>query len=274
MIRRLDSRIWAGASFLLSVGIFFVDAQIPPEIAISPLYLFPVGMVAWHAGRWWAIAMAAVSGAQWIGAEIIAGVTYSSWFVYVWNTVMRCGTFVVVAVLTAGVRQAHDQYRMLSRSDVLTGALNSRAFREGLAQEIERAQRHQRALTIVYIDLDDFKLLNDSLGHTVGDVALSVVGKELIGQTRRSDLVARVGGDEFAVLLVDVAAGLVPDALDRLQTGLLAAMSAARWPVTFSIGAVTFSSTPDSPEAALHAADQVMYAVKRGSKNAIRHKTR
>ena len=107
-----------------------------------------------------------------------------------------------------------------------------------------------------------------------GDAALAVVGGELSKQTRQSDLVARVGGDEFAVLLVDVAAGLVPEALSRLQQGLRAAMAARQWPVSFSIGALTFMEPPASPEEALHAADELMYSVKRTGKNALRHETR
>jgi GGDEF domain-containing protein len=76
------------------------------------------------------------------------------------------------------------------------------------------------------------------------------------------------------VLLVEVAVSLVPEALDRLQQGLRAAMAARQWPVSFSIGAITFTSPPPSPDEVLRAADEVMYVVKRGSKNAVRHETR
>ena len=265
---------WTSAGLVLSTAIFLVDARIPPEIAISPLYLFPVAMVAWFAGLSWAIAVAVVAGGQWIGAEVLAGAQYSSAFVYVWNTTMRFGTFVVVATLVARVRDAHDDYRDLSRHDPVTHALNNRAFREELARELERARRHQRALTLVYIDLDNFKGLNDQFGHVTGDTALAAVAGALVRHTRKNDLVARVGGDEFAVLLVDVTTGQVQEALARLRQGLLDAMSARQWLVTFSIGAVTFNGQSVTPEQALHAADELMYTVKRSGKNAVRHETR
>jgi predicted signal transduction protein with EAL and GGDEF domain len=197
---------WIIVGFLVSSVIFAVDSQIPAEVAISPLYLFPVAVVAWRGGWRWGLVMAVVATAQWFGAEMIAGVAYTSDFTYVWNPLMRFGTFAVVAALVANTRRSHDRYRSLSRTDPATGILNSRTFHEGPASEVERARRHARPVTLIYIDLDHFKQVNDRFGHSTGDAALASVARELTALTRTNDLVARVGGDEFAVLLNEVDA--------------------------------------------------------------------
>ena len=262
---------WITVGLLISGIIFAVDSQIPTEVAISPLYLFPVAIVAWRGGRWWGLVMAVVATAQWFGAEIIAGVAYTSDLTYVWNPLMRFGTFALVALLLENVRRSSERYRALARTDSTTGILNSRTFQEGLAREVERARRHARPITLIYIDLDHFKQVNDRFGHSTGDTALAAVARELTARTRTNDLVARVGGDEFAVLLNEVDANLVPDAVTRLRQGLLDAMTASGWPITFSIGAVTFVTPPESAEAAIRAADAVMYRVKHSTRNAIEH---
>lgn len=262
---------WAGAGIAGSSLVFIIDVRIPPEVAISPLYLFPVALVAWRGTLNWAIAVAGVAGAQWIWAEYLVGARYTAPWVYAWNTGMRFGTFAVVAWLVTRAREAHDNYRHLARHDSLTGVLNNRAFHEGLTAEIERARRHGRGLTVVYVDIDNFKLLNDRLGHVTGDAALTRIAGTLSAHTRRNDLVGRVGGDEFAILLTEVSVGGVPDALARLQHALVGVSGAEQWPVSFSLGAVTFERPPDSAAAAVHAADELMYSVKRTGKNSVRH---
>jgi diguanylate cyclase (GGDEF)-like protein len=120
--------------------------------------------------------------------------------------------------------------------------------------------------------VDDFKQVNDHLGHSAGDRLLRTVADTIRENVRGIDVVARLGGDEFAILMPETdgaAAGVV---VRRVRRRLLDAARAGGWPVTFSIGVVTFDTPPASCDEMLQAADDLMYAAKRHGKNAIRQR--
>src|SRR6266851_5091141 len=128
-----------------------------------------------------------------------------------------------------------------------------------------------RPLTVLYIDLDNFKLVNDSLGHKTGNSVLRVATRTMQSTLREVDFVARLHGDEFALLLPETSAENVPLVLNKLQKVLREAMIAMQWPVTFSIGAVTFKTPTVSAEFMLDEADKVMYSAKQAGKNRVAH---
>jgi diguanylate cyclase (GGDEF)-like protein len=154
----------------------------------------------------------------------------------------------------------------LSRKDDTTGALNKRAFREVLGYEIKRTRRQLRPLTVVYIDLDGFKKVNDEVGHDTGDMVLKVVVWTMQSTLREVDSVARFGGDEFVLLLPEAGqnARLI---LDKIQKALTEAMQVYRWNVTFSMGVVTFRHPPATPDYMINTAEKTMRSVKRAGKN-------
>jgi diguanylate cyclase (GGDEF)-like protein/PAS domain S-box-containing protein len=160
--------------------------------------------------------------------------------------------------------------KKLARCDALTGLANRRAFFERAEQERKRAARYRRPISLAYVDLDNFKQVNDTRGHEAGDQVLTSVAN-ILGTLRSDDMAARLGGDEFAVLLPeagDAAAAFVIHKVHRLLT---AAMHEKNLPVTFSIGLVTFDPVPDNTEVMVQKADDLMYEVKHRGKNAIRH---
>jgi diguanylate cyclase (GGDEF)-like protein len=114
---------------------------------------------------------------------------------------MDCGMFLVVVVVLSSLRGAWEREKIHARTDSLTGVSNARAFFEVAAVELARARRYQRPFTIAYLDLDNFKQVNDRFGHEVGDDLLQIVARTLREGSRASDFVARMGGDEFVVLL-------------------------------------------------------------------------
>ena len=122
---------------------------------------------------------------------------------------------------------------------------------------------------MVYIDLDCFKAINDEFGHSVGDKLLRVIADNLTRNTRNLDAVARIGGDEFALLLPQTSQKAAQSLLTRLQGLVLDEMQQNQWAVTLSIGAITFVKPPESVDEILRTADQLMYEVKRTGKNAI-----
>jgi diguanylate cyclase (GGDEF)-like protein len=124
---------------------------------------------------------------------------------------------------------------------------------------------------LAYIDLDHFKAVNDLEGHDAGDEVLSRVADTLRSSTRQTDVLGRLGGDEFAALLPETTAGPSRSVLEKLLDNLAKAMKKGGWPVTFSIGVVTFEVSVETSREALSVADDAMYAVKRSGRNGIHH---
>jgi diguanylate cyclase (GGDEF)-like protein len=121
------------------------------------------------------------------------------------------------------------------------------------------------------MDVDDFKLVNDRLGHSTGDRLLRTVAETLKEHSREVDVVARLGGDEFAVLMPETGERAARVAVARLRRRLLESSRAEGWPVTFSFGVVTWAAPPPSVDEMLRAADELMYAAKREGKDGVRH---
>ncbi len=165
----------------------------------------------------------------------------------------------------------HESLRRLSRTDALTGLLNRRAFFEEVAGRLELAERRQRAGALVYVDLDNFKLVNDRLGHPKGDEALRAIAGMLMDNARSGDLVARLGGDEFALWLDGAdEAGAVNKANELLaQTATLAKSYGAdeRRPLGLSLGIAPYLPGMNlNLEQLIGRADLAMYRAKHGGK--------
>lgn len=239
------------------------------ELSFSLFYLLPVALVSWYVGREQGLVISIASAAIWLMANVLAGESFSSTLIQYWNTGIRLGFFLTVALLLSELRLSLEHERTLSRTDYLTGALNSRAFYELAEAEIHRSQRYGSPLTIVHIDLDNFKVVNDRFGHSVGDELLQNVVSIIKRNIRVTDAVARLGGDEFAVLLLKVDEESTRMIIPRLHQVLVKEMEQRGWPVTFSMGVLICNETPASVNEMLHQVDQLMYTVKNDGKDGV-----
>ena len=206
----------------------------------------------------------------WFVADAAAGHLYSSVFIYSWNTIMRLGFFLIISTLLAVLKKELQLQRELARQDFLTGTANPRHLYDIVQMEIHRARRHGRPCCAAYIDLDNFKAVNDRLGHLAGDNVLRVVADCLKANVRVTDTVARVGGDEFVLFLPETEQEGARKVFAKIRNCLARAMEKNEWPVGFSIGVLTFLSMPSTVDEMIRLTDGLMYAVKQSGKNDTR----
>jgi len=179
----------------------------------------------------------------------------------------------IASLLSTGLQRIDSERRLafLAQFDPLTGLANRTLLTDRFAQMLVQARRRGTPLAVLFIDLDDFKLVNDRLGHSSGDVLLAEVALRLQAAVRSGDTVARMSGDEFAIVLADLArtddaAFVAQKILDRLAEPV--ALSAEQTFVTASIGIAAFPGDGGSVEALLGAADAAMYRAKQAGRNA------
>jgi len=239
------------------------------ELSFSIFYLIPIALASWYSHRHLAVMTCFVSAAAWVLFDLLAGHQYTSFFIPIWNTIVRLGFFLITSSLLEMLRNHIKQEESLSRTDSLTGINNSRAFMEGLNHYLSVSARIKHTLVLGYIDLDNFKEVNDTMGHSVGDQVLRTVGAILSSSVRSSDIVGRVGGDEFAVLLPDTDSKGATMLFDKLHQLLLSEMHRNSWPVGFSTGVAVFEHLPRNSDEALGIADRLMYEIKNSTKNRI-----
>lgn len=161
--------------------------------------------------------------------------------------------------------------RAVMESDSLTGLLNHARFKERLSLELERAQREGKELSLAIIDLDHFKGVNDTHGHLVGDRVIRGLARALQKQLRRTDIIGRYGGEEFAAILPGTVEETAAERLNQIRERFSATPfdgAEAPFRVTFSAG-IAGSSGHDEPEALISAADAALYAAKRAGRNRV-----
>jgi diguanylate cyclase (GGDEF)-like protein len=243
------------------------------QTRVLPFYFVPLVLMSWRVTLEQSLLAAGGCTLLWVLAHAFSqGYTIHE-LVWAWNTLAVFGSFAFVALTTGIVRLMADDLRTMALHDGLTGIYNRRAFRSVLNTEVARAHRHGHTLTLLYLDIDDFKKVNDQHGHEMGDEALRTVGRILLGRLRSSDSPARLGGDEFAVLLPETDEASARKLAGEITAALKAEETRLGFPISCSLGGATFAPAPARAEEVLHHADELMYEVKRSGKGAISTRT-
>ena len=256
-------------ALLLLAGLAWLDRVTRPQVTFAFFYLLPVTLVAWYVGRHAGIAFSLLGALTSLAADFSARAPYPERFFSYWNGAITLGLFVVVTLVVAELRRAQEQVRESSALDALTGVASERAFCEVAELEKNRARRYLHPLTLVNIDVDEFKRVNYQFGRPIGDALLRLVAQVLRNNVRQTDSVARVAGDEFALLLPETGPEAAQAVVVKIHEALTETMETGGWPLTFSIGVVTFVGAPDSLETMIAQAGEVMDAVKSAGKNRI-----
>ena len=270
----LPERRVGQVSVLLVVVLGALDFAIGPVFSLLPLYAGPLALAAWLTRPWVAYLLAPLVAVTIAGVPLLHGAPTSggrSAELILWNAASLALLFLVVAWLVEKLAKRHSSDASLAATDALTQLLNRGSFIAKLDAELARSSRYGRAFTLAYIDLDHFKAVNDLEGHDAGDEVLRRVADTLRSGTRQTDVLGRLGGDEFAAILPETEGGPSSAVLEKLEHQLVKAMKKGGWPVTFSIGVVTFEVAVETSREALRVADEAMYAVKRSGRNGIHH---
>lgn len=256
---------------LLILAIAYVDYVTGPRILLNIFYLLPVMLVAWACeSSFYGLIVA-------VGAFLISPIEARldefrsvSLLVATWNGAARLAVFCIVLLLMSRVRALMSRLEEQALADELTGLANLRALREVAALEIERSRRFNHPLSVAYLDIDRFKSVNDRAGHAAGDRVLVSLGSIARATTRSIDLVARVGGDEFVVLMPETGAETALPVADRLREAFSRSVRVEGVPVTCSIGLASFERAPVSVDEMLMTADELMYEAKTGGGDVVR----
>jgi diguanylate cyclase (GGDEF)-like protein len=244
------------------------------ELRFSFFYLVPIALSSWYVGRRAGVLISIVSAMVWM-VEYVAehrlepagpATAYQ-------NAPLLLAFFLILSLLLSALRRALGKEKIVARADPLTGVANRRAFFEAAEAEIRRSSRYRRDLTVAYLDLDDFKTVNDRYGHAAGDRVLLQVATAIRGSLRFNDLVARIGGDEFIILLPETGAEQANAVLRKVRLQLEEALRRDDCPVTASVGSVTFERPPDSVDEVVRLSDELMYSVKTSGKNRLATRT-
>ena len=245
----------------IAVGDFFTG----PYLVFATFYLVPVVITAWFVGRPSALVVgmfAALAGAVSTALdprEVTAPV-------YLWNGVFRFITYALIGSLVDAERRAMATISELSTVDALTGMSNRRHFYDLAQAELQRARRTGEPLAVIYIDVDDLKLRNDTAGHQAGDDMLTEFADLARATFRSTDLMSRLGGDEFCFLLPGADMVVADEVLDRFVAVLA---SAPVPPILVSAGVmagVVDAVVDADVQSIVHNADQLMYEAKSSGK--------
>lgn len=248
--------------FLLVVLVLVLDYSLGWEINFAPGYLLPVVFITWLLGRKIGFVAAIVCGFLRFATIIFEGNFYPSFLYHVFNVAIRVVFFSVIVYILSELKNSLEREKYFGRIDYLTGLANKRQFDEIANTEIQRALRYKHPFTVAYMDIDYFKIVNDRFGHHAGNILLCAVAKIIKKDIRKIDSAARIGGDEFVILMPETGRKSAEVVINRVQKSLVDLMQEKKWPITFSFGVVTVNHPPNSINEILKIADRLMYFSK------------
>jgi diguanylate cyclase (GGDEF)-like protein len=260
--RRLGS---LGGALVLTALIYVANTLTPSAIKLGLLYLIPVLLVTWYEGVFWGAAVTLATAVLRLVIEV-EQVPQDTIGVAVLNQLSFLAVAGIAIFGFRHIRRTQTLLEDLAIRDPLTRVYNARAFAERLGQELKRTRRYGRPLSVLYLDLDDFKRVNDSHGHQTGDAVLKLVADAIGRAVRQADVVGRLGGDEFAVLMPETDGDLADAAAARLAKELRDSFKGTP-AVTASVGVVSCTRAEAGVDEVLRQADQAMYQAKRKGKD-------
>jgi diguanylate cyclase (GGDEF)-like protein len=252
---------------LILACVNYIDYITGPDLDVCFLLMIPTFLISWRFGVKSGLGVSVFCSA----ASMVANYgdpLLSTHPLIAWLNMLTLAIYLAVfAVIVHTLRVEIELREKLARTDSLTGLLNRRAFDEAIQHEMNRLTRFKRPFTLLVLDLDKFKAVNDTRGHAAGDELLKSVSRVLTGSFRETDIVARIGGDEFAVLLPETDSETALTAIVKLEENIRGMALGSGYPVSASMGFVTNSYPPIPHEKLFEEADRRMYLDKNLKQN-------
>jgi diguanylate cyclase (GGDEF)-like protein len=258
---------------ILAIGaIFLLDLADGREIWLHILYIFPIGALAFSCAGITPVVIGVLL------SLVFHVLTLSSYGLptaaMTANILIALAANALIAGLARLVRSGSIAMETLATTDALTGLHNRRGFETVAEREIARNKRYGSTFSLALLDLNQFKLLNDSKGHDVGDQALRLFADVLRTSIRRVDFAARIGGDEFVIMMPRTEGKDCAALCEKLSSIIVGRMKDAGFDLTASVGYVCSDEAPDSSLTALiQKADEAMYAAKGESRGTSQTRT-
>jgi diguanylate cyclase (GGDEF)-like protein len=271
--RYLSKTVMIVIGILVLTAIAALDWITGEDFNVSIFYAVPIGLVTWNNGRMAGLVFCFLGTLLWCFLDTLTKSVRPSLFFEIWDAGVRFAFFGVLVLALARISKALEYERRSARTDWLTSLANSRCFIDVLDSEMQRSRRYGRVFSLAYVDVDNFKQVNDRFGHAVGDTLLREIATEMQEHLRTTDTASRLGGDEFAILFPETDGETAQLVMNRLQEAIVLQLRKTGSKTTLSVGLVTFNRAPQSAEVALRTADDLMYEAKRAGKNALRFKT-
>ena len=270
--KKLPKPLLTFFGLLLVLAIGGLDTITSYDISVSVLYLLPITLIAWYEGGVSAVLVSIFSAITWATSDLVSGHVYSHITVRIWNAVMVLGMFLFATYSITTVKKLFIKEHEHADTDDLTGVASIKFFYEQARLEISRAAKHKMPLTLAYIDIDNLRYVNDTLGHIAGDYLLHEVAQITRSTLRSTDIISRLGGAKFDVLMLETTNENAKVLIHKVQERLLGVAKKKGWPVTFRTGVVTGDRTTYTIDELIAKAEELMNAARETDKNAVKSK--
>ncbi|MDF1677863.1 MAG: GGDEF domain-containing protein [Legionellaceae bacterium] len=262
-VNRLSSQIYIFLCLFILGVIGYLDYSLGHEMGFSFFYLLPITLMALKFEFLFAIIFAVLSAFLWGGLDVLSGHIYSQKYMIFWNIGIRALIFIVVIYLVFLLKEILLDEKQKASTDFLTGAKNLRSMAQLITFELERMKRGGPQFSIIYLDVDKFKQVNDLYGHKKGDELLKEMVQIFQQNIRSIDEVSRIGGDEFILFFPNTGEN-VKTLFERIQAEIF---TRTFFHATMSAGILTCRSSDMELDRLIEMADKLMYKAKKRGGN-------
>jgi diguanylate cyclase (GGDEF)-like protein len=254
-------------TLLSIIFIGYLHFIIGPSFEFHLFFLVPIMVASWFTGVFFCYFVLCLTIFSWtLGDYLLASNNIES-LPFLFNSTIHALILAYITYLLRYIRHLLIRESQLAREDSLTKIPNRRSFYESGEIAFSTGHRQQLPVTIIFIDVDSFKSINDTYGHKIGDKLLFEAAQVMNQHVRKNDVLGRIGGDEFCLILLNVEKEQAHSYATNLKEKLAEKMYQHQWQTTFSMGIVTYRVTPPDFLNTIEQADKLMYEVKSNGRN-------